>query len=225
MQKLYCFNRESFISYMQHMGWVDDVPNGVAVISIDSVNETNCHYFPKSTKNVLNIDFCDVSPEIYWEKKQKVDMYDKLEDDYIKSLKDNKPYDDSYFVYNYGPAKKDTTIYPLNYKQADEIVKFIEAHKECDFYIHCSAGVSRSQAVVRYILDTYFDHQWKIRKENPPICPNIHVVRMLKRMFIYHEREFYPENVIEEKYGYLNASVYDEEKIREISERIKLRII
>lgn len=225
MQKLYCFSRESFICYMQRMGWINDVPDGVAVISIDSVNETNNHYFKESTKNVLNIDCCDISPEIYWNKDTSVDMYDKLEDEYIESLKNNTPYDDSAFIYNYGPAKNNTVVYPLNYKQADEIVKFIEAHKNCDFYIHCAAGVSRSQAIVRYILDTYFDHQWKIRRENPPICPNIHVVRMLKRMFLYHEKEFYPMDIIQEKAEYVDASCYDTEKIREISERTKLNII
>jgi protein tyrosine phosphatase len=118
-------------------------------------------------------------------------------------------------------------LHILDYEEAFKLVKWIDERIKQDeiIYIHCAAGVSRSQAIVRYILDTYFDHQWKTRKENPPICPNIHVVRMLKRMFLYHEKEFYPMDIIEEKSGYINASCYDTEKIREISERIKLNVI
>jgi hypothetical protein len=206
------------------MGWINDVPDGVAVISIDSVNETNEHYFPKSTKNVLNIDFCDISAEIYWnndERYKNIDMYDKLEKEYISSIENNAPYDDSAFVYDYTPDNK---IYPLNYKQADELVKFINEHIDCDFYIHCAAGVSRSQAVVRYMLDTYFDHIWVTRKENPCVCPNIHVVRMLKRMFLYHEKEFYPMDQVfgDDRDGYINKNPYDEEYLRELKERIKI---
>ena len=45
-------------------------------------------------------------------------------------------------------------------------------------------GVSRSQGVVRYILDTYGDeYDIKTNPNNPCLTPNIHVVLMLKRAF------------------------------------------
>ena len=79
MQKLYCFSRESFICYMQRMGWINDVPDGVAVISIDSVNETNNHYFKDLTQTeiaqLMGMNQVQVSRR---EKKILVKLKDKL---------------------------------------------------------------------------------------------------------------------------------------------------
>ena len=75
----------------------------------------------------------------------------------------------------------------LNYAQASRIVNFIDKQisKDVDaFYIHCSAGKSRSQGVVRYILDTYPQYNWETNPDNHCITTNYHVVRMLKRCFM-----------------------------------------
>lgn len=66
-------------------------------------------------------------------------------------------------------------------EQADEAVKFIEAHKNCDFYIHCNAGKSRSQAFIKYIREQYYDIDWETNSANPCLYPNIYVSNMLKR--------------------------------------------
>lgn len=185
-QKLYCFGREAFIRYMQKSGWDKKVPFNVAVISIDSVNETDEHFYKEPSENILNIDFCDMSPELWWHE----DLYDIEQEKYLDHLDKGTEYDPSAFIFNFGPEKNNASVYALNYKQAGKIVEFIDKHINCDFYIHCAAGVSRSQAVVRYILDIYFNHDWITRKENPCVCPNIHVVRMLKRCHYIHEPKF-----------------------------------
>ena len=66
-------------------------------------------------------------------------------------------------------------------EQADEAVKFIDAHKDCDFYIHCNAGKSRSQAFIKYIREQYYDIDWETNPANPCLYPNIYVSNMLKR--------------------------------------------
>ena len=51
-----------------------------------------------------------------------------------------------------------------------------------DFWIHCRAGQSRSQGIVRYILDCYPDIVWKTRLDNPcETPPNIDVVAKLEK--------------------------------------------
>ena len=68
--------------------------------------------------------------------------------------------------------------------QAEEITEFIENNLDGNFYIHCDAGVSRSQAIVRFILDCYGEgHDWETRSENPPDLPNQYVLWALKRVW------------------------------------------
>lgn len=78
---------------------------------------------------------------------------------------------------------KGHTILGLDEKQAEKLVKFIEENKGKNFYIHCMAGQSRSQGVVRYILDVYPDlyTEKDTRRDNPCLTPNIDVVAKLKR--------------------------------------------
>ncbi len=157
---------------MEKAGFFDseDLPHNVAIISIGAHwNEQEDHWFKTTNDRVLNIDFDDVSPDLWWHD----DMYDKAMND----SNQNK-----YFDYSYvNSCGKITELHALNYNQAYTIVKFIEDHRDCDFYIHCSAGISRSQGVVRYVLDTYGDYE--TNPDNPCICPNMHVTRMLKRVY------------------------------------------
>lgn len=78
---------------------------------------------------------------------------------------------------------RDITATCITKEQAEKLVKFIEDHKECDFYIHCNAGKSRSQAVVRYICETYGDkYEIKTREDNPCLYPNIYVLNELRHI-------------------------------------------
>jgi len=186
-RKLFCYSLEGFADAMKQKdlkrsGSEDFVDAyNMAVISIcctdtvptpeDHLEEgeipygTEEHYFKKSTPHILNIEFDDLDPQTWHE--EELDLDNAQPVDFMWVREDNEHYK--------------TILYSLDYKKAREIVDFIDANLGRDFYIHCSAGVSRSQGVVRYILDEYYDYAWQIRKENPPFYPNFHVVRMLKR--------------------------------------------
>lgn len=74
--------------------------------------------------------------------------------------------------------------YGITKEQALETVKFIRDNidKVSYFIIHCRAGQSRSQAVVRYILDTYSRiHNLETLPDNPPRTPNPFVLSRLKQ--------------------------------------------
>lgn len=69
-------------------------------------------------------------------------------------------------------------------EQVHDLLEYIEKEEAegKNFYIHCDAGQSRSQAVVRFILDIYGGEDvWEIRRANPPLTPNIYVLSRLKR--------------------------------------------
>lgn len=66
---------------------------------------------------------------------------------------------------------------------ATEIIKFIQDNIHCDFYIHCIAGKSRSQAIGRFILDTFPEFSYGREYDNPLKTPNIHVLTTLKRVY------------------------------------------
>ena len=161
---------------MERAGFIapNDLPHNAAIISIGAPwNEQEDHWFKTTNDRVLNIDFDDVSPELWW----KSDMYDIAMNDDMQSKYFDHSYINSWGVF--------TKLHALDYNQARAIVKFIEDHRDCDFYIHCSAGISRSQGVVRYAVDTYGDYE--TNPGNPCVCPNVHVTRMLKRTY----RELY----------------------------------
>ena len=83
---------------------------------------------------------------------------------------------------------KGIVFHGLSQSQAKQIVEFVENNKGKDFFLHCRAGLSRSQAICRYILDMYgkeygYDEKQSCRKENPCKTPNVHVLTLLKREF------------------------------------------
>ena len=52
-----------------------------------------------------------------------------------------------------------------------------------DIYVNCRAGKSRSQGIVRFILDSFSDIEFELNPDNPPLTPNMDVVAKLKRAF------------------------------------------
>ena len=68
---------------------------------------------------------------------------------------------------------------------AKDIIKFIEKQYKLgnDFYVHCIAGLSRSQAICRFILDTIPEYTYGRELENPLKTPNQHVLSTLKRVY------------------------------------------
>ena len=66
---------------------------------------------------------------------------------------------------------------------SDECVRFIERNKNKNFYIHCSAGISRSQAFVKYIKNVYNDINWITNPNNPCEFPNGFVYNQLMKSY------------------------------------------
>lgn len=80
------------------------------------------------------------------------------------------------------------TFYGITGRQAKELCDFIENNIGKNFYIHCRAGKSRSQAVFSYIVNMYgeeygYNEKYSGRKENPCLTPNVRVLSMLKREY------------------------------------------
>lgn len=83
---------------------------------------------------------------------------------------------------------KGHTFYGISEEQTKELYDFIDKNIGKDFYIHCRAGKSRSQAIFAYIVNMYgeeygYSKKYSGLKENPCITPNMRVLTMLKREY------------------------------------------
>lgn len=125
-QKLYCYGLNKFTRQMRTNGWTDEtLPSNVAIISI-------------CCTDTLNIE----SDWSEWHVFKDADNVLNIEfDDLDKDV-----------LYRLGPdTVKEYEHRCLTEEQAKQIVDFIIKHKDKDFYVHCSAGVSRSQAIIKFI--------------------------------------------------------------------------
>ena len=154
VQKLYCFSAEDFAKEMAKNGWVDAPPSNAACIEICSTPGNLSH-----------------EDSIHWPW-----FIEQNGSNILKIYFD----DITEPILNIG--RRGRFARGIDIDQARQIVEFIDRNIDKDFYIHCYAGKSRSQAVVQYILDTYGDRDWEIRPENPPKpeLVNPRVLRMLK---------------------------------------------
>lgn len=53
----------------------------------------------------------------------------------------------------------------FDHEMAAEIIEFVNRNKDKDFYVHCAAGQSRSQAVVKFIY-FYVNGKWELNPQN-----------------------------------------------------------
>jgi hypothetical protein len=180
---------------MEKNEWFESPPKGVSCISICSPNEGDLskHWFKdyivvwlKDAKNfrVFNLDIDDISP--FWFENHESKCYDDALDLYNEGrIKQSN----AYFSYLYisGPNKEWVDIvHALDYEEAYNLVKWIDWRIKHDetIYIHCAVGASRSQGVVRYIVDTYgAEYDIRLNPDNPNNTYNPHVVMMLKRAY------------------------------------------
>jgi protein tyrosine phosphatase len=156
MRKLWCTGFEDFKQLVEANGWTESVPDDIAIISINNGSDTcpanECHLC--TGDNVLNLDFDDADPEAL-----------NLPSDVVK-------------VSYQTPTGETISIQFFTDEQAQTAVDFIEKHKDRNFYVHCSAGVSRSQAFIRYI-NTVYDELWYRNPKNPCVHPNGFVLQKL----------------------------------------------
>lgn len=131
MQKLYCFSRKNFNIYMDEQNWTDEtLPDNVAVISICCTEAVRTNFVHS--------------------------RYDGADDTHRFSHRNNVlnlDFDDIDEEVRHCDGGYDA--FNITKEQADEAVKFIEAHKNCDFYIHCHQGKRRSCAFCKFIIDNY----------------------------------------------------------------------
>lgn len=89
-----------------------------------------------------------------------------------------------------GCAKAGYPVHLFDYEDAKKIIAFIEKNKDAThFFIHCTAGVSRSGAVgffVRQVLQSDYE---AFAKMNPYIVPNGFVLQTLNDQFCAAELE------------------------------------
>lgn len=74
-----------------------------------------------------------------------------------------------------------------NDKELKKIVDFINKHKDKSvFIVHCSAGISRSGAVVIFLYDKFLSEidKEQFRRENKYIRPNLYILNRLKYLDI-----------------------------------------
>lgn len=158
--KIICFSKRDFENYCREHGFNDaNPPKDFAVVSICCnpevatrvLRDGDPHYFKENHENVLNVEFDDITRDV---------EYFEMRDD--------------------GDHSEPLVARGITRETAEEIVKFIDAHKEMDIMVHCRAGKSRSQAVARYVLDFYPMHR-ETNPDNPCILYNIHTYAKLKK--------------------------------------------
>ena len=168
--KLWCVGFNEFEKLAKRNGWHLEVPSNIAIISINNGKDAGTdaeYHICEDDVNVLNLNFDDVDP-----------MALGLSDD------------TETYTYENGYAKGTfTTIEFFTNDMAKRAVKFIEDAIEnnkfdgVDFYIHCSAGISRSQAFVKYIKNVYYDYDWETNPNNPCLHPNGFVFQKLMQAY------------------------------------------
>ena len=209
--------------------WKNKLPEGVSAISICSPNEGDLaeHWF-KNDYNVIgedhnprvfNLDIDDSSP--FWFENHESECYDNALDLYLDNQVKRS---NSYFNHLYISGENKQWIdllHVLDYEEAFKLSSWIEWRLKYDdtIYIHCAVGASRSQGVVRYIVDTYkFTYDIKLNPNNPNNTYNPHVLMMLKRA--YMNSDFYSCIYRDDEYNYLNHT-----EPMKFDENIKLNLL
>lgn len=166
MKNIYCYSHPEFDLKCYNQGWSDsNIPENIAFISIIGTKECQDHYLEEK--------------ENHWFSSGVSNRVLNLEFDDIS---------DKTFTW------KGHVFSGISSEQSMSIVNFIESNINCDFYIHCRAGRSRSQGIVRFMLDMYPNQFMQGRPENPCISPNYFVVKQLKRAYYEKNNLWIDEN-------------------------------
>ena len=153
-KNLLCFSHTEFDKNCITHGWNDScVPPDIAFISIVGTEECQKYYLEETEEHY----FKEPHPNVLNLE------FDDISEEYIDW--------------------KGHRFLGFSDSQALKTYEFIKSNLGKDFWIHCRAGASRSQGVVRFILDTYGNlYDWQTRKSNPCVTPNYFVTGKLKRL-------------------------------------------
>ena len=206
IRNILCYSHYDFDRIMEKNGWIDSPPKGVSCISICSPNESDLseHWFKNDynvigedhNSRVFNLDIDDLSP--FWFENHESECYDNALDLYNEGrIKQSNAYFSHLYIS--GPNKEFVDlVHALDYEEAYNLVDWIDWRIKHDetIYIHCAVGASRSQGVVRYIVDTYGgEYNIRLNPDNPNNTYNPHVVMMLKRAYRKFCNDIYEEDV------------------------------
>ena len=195
IRNILCYSHYDFDRIMEKNNWIETPPKGVSCISICSPNEGDLaeHWFKKDwnqsspekhSARVFNLDIDDVNP--FWFENHESECYDKsLELFNNKHIKQSNAYFNNLYISGENKQWVDV-LHALDYEEAFELCEWIDWRIKRDdtIYVHCAVGASRSQGVVRYIVDTYGNnYDIKLNPNNPNNTYNPHVVMMLKRAY------------------------------------------
>lgn len=166
---VYAYSQREFDKIVESLIWNNggELPKTIRFISI---TDRPVEHFIKKHPQFENLEFQDIGMPVDFD-------YDEVY---------KWPYDIKMFnVANY---------HAMDFVQAMQLEQFIDRAMADDtvtsIFIHCHAGQSRSQGVVRYILDTYGkEHEIVTNAANPCHTPNMHVVAMLRRARYAKEKQ------------------------------------
>jgi hypothetical protein len=229
IKNILCYSHYDFDNIMRANNWIDKLPQYVSAISICSPNEGDLaeHWF-KNDYNVIgedhnprvfNLDIDDISP--FWFENHESKCYDDALDLYNNGkIKQSNIYFNHLYISGANREWVDI-VHALDYEESFKLVRWIDWRIKYDetIYIHCAVGASRSQGVVRYIVDTYkYDYDIRLNPNNPNNTYNPHVVMMLKRA--YMNSDFYTCITRDDENEYLNKT-----EPMKFNENIKLNLL
>jgi len=198
MKRLIVCGQKQFDVIMKERGYseyCENIPDNLCLISICADGEGTEHYFKKEANNVLNVDAEDAFAFWWEDKKQEskvrhiMSLKEIMEEeisveDVLKiSEKAEERYNQLYNLWKIGKNVNDDFVYDdvriMNFDEAKRIVDFIRKNieKADEIIIHCYAGISRSAAVAKYILDRYPEYEYDVPNKN--WAPNKHIYKML----------------------------------------------
>ena len=194
IRNILCYSHIAFDEIMENNKWIDKLPLGVSAISICSPNEVDLaeHWFKNDyntlgndhNPRVFNLDIDDLSP--FWFENHESECYDTALDLYNnEKIKQSNAYFSHLYISGENKERVDV-VHALDYEESFKLVRWIDCRIKYDktIYIHCAVGASRSQGVVRYIVDTYGnEYDIRLNPDNPNNTYNPHVVMMLKRAY------------------------------------------
>ena len=230
IKNILCYSHYDFDNIMKKNGWVEKPPKGVSCISICSPNEGDLaeHWFkdyisiglqPAKNFRVFNLDIDDISP--FWFENHESECYDKSLELYLNNeIKRSNSYFNHLHISGKDKEFVDV-VHALDYQEAFDLANWIDWRiKEDDtIYVHCAVGASRSQGVVRYIVDTYkYDYDIRLNPNNPNNTYNPHVLMMLKRA--YMNSDFYTCITRDDENEYLNKT-----EPMKFNENIKINLL
>ena len=194
IRNILCYSHIAFDKIMENNKWIDKLPLGVSAISICSPNEVDLaeHWFKNDyntlgndhNPRVFNLNIDDLSP--FWFENHESECYDTALDLYNnEKIKQSNAYFSHLYISGENKERVDV-VHALDYEESFKLVRWIDCRIKYDktIYIHCAVGASRSQGVVRYIVDTYGnEYDIRLNPDNPNNTYNPHVVMMLKRAY------------------------------------------